>query len=197
MAHSQHVADGEVPGTSKSFLDTGGFTVPLVIRSLNKERTLREVNGEYIRRLLSEILGKSHDRAYFDRNGCLVVHASNRSAFSRLMALTFLCGVLVKAEVPRWFNRNMGRITGVPVKFNERQLLNFLAPFGVIYLRRQCTESQKRDGSIKVTPTDILEVNFWPGRPVPQKVAIDRTLYAVQPILPPLATGSQGKEFNH
>lgn len=174
-------------------------SVPLLIRSLQPGRTLRDVSSGRIRSLLNDLLGESLDKTFLTNDGVLIVHVSSRSAFARLKALTSIAGVPVTAELPRWFHHNAGKIKCLPRMVSENLLLKLFAPSGAIHVRRLLMHSKKEDGSMEASPTDQVVVHFWPDCPIPRQLKIGGRLHDVHRFLPPPGLDSrrrhgEGKE---
>ncbi|XP_050031761.2 uncharacterized protein [Dermacentor andersoni] len=172
-------------------------TAPLVIRSVDPGASLSDVSSKYIGHSLQNIAGEPLCSAFFSNRGCITAYVKSTRAFRRLRTITSLSGVPVKADFPRWFNKNAGKLKNVPDRFTERNLLDRLSEVGVINVRRQISHTQLPDGSVEAKPTDQVVVHFGPDRAMPAQVKLGFTLYDVHPYLPPPVQCSKCQEMNH
>lgn len=195
--YSKYSVNQEAAEGKRSLLDIRDGTVPLVITSLDPGLTLRELDGRRIRRTLTQVAGEELERMFFTNRGGITVYVTSSQAFTRLKALTSIIGVSVKAQLPRWFHRNACKVGPVPQKFNDKRLLELLAPSGVIHVRRQLVHSRRPDGSIQIDPTDQVVLHFGPEYQVPRQVKMGMKLYDVHSYLPPPVLCSKCQEFGH
>lgn len=172
-------------------------SAPLVIRSRDPGTTLRNINSKYIGHTVKEVAGERPVTAWFSNQGSLIVYVKSTAAFNRLKNITSMSGIAVKAELPRWFNRNAGKIRGVPARFSEKRLLQLLSDQGVINVRRQFAHSQQADGTVRVANTNHVVLHFGPDRPKPRQIKLDFQLYEVHHYLPPPVQCSKCQAFDH
>ncbi|KAL1475155.1 hypothetical protein MTO96_037487 [Rhipicephalus appendiculatus] len=152
---------------------------------------------KYIGRSLEEIAGERLSNAFFSNRGCLTAYVTSTSAFRRLRAITSLSGVPVKADFPRWFHKNAGKLKDVPERYTEKNLMNRLHDLGAINVRRQVNHIQLPDGGVQVKPTNQVVVHFGPDRVVPAQVKLGFSLHQVHPYVPPPVQCTRCQEMHH
>lgn len=172
-------------------------TAPLVISSVDPAVSLSDVSSKYIGHSLQEIAGEPLCNAFFSNRGSITAYVKTTRAFRRLRAVTSLSGVPVRAEFPRWFHKNAGKLKNVPARFTEKNLLDRLSEVGVINVRRQITHTILPDGTVDAKPTEHVVVHFGPDRLMPAQVKLGFTLYEVYPYVPPPVQCSKCQEMNH
>lgn len=70
------------------------------------------------------------------------------TATNKLLALTSLAGFAVPPVVSEPYSRNIGKFNGVPLKYTEAELVDYLKDSGVISLRRQAFYYRENDGEV-------------------------------------------------
>ncbi|KAH6921520.1 hypothetical protein HPB50_002100 [Hyalomma asiaticum] len=172
-------------------------TVPLVIRSVDPGVKLGDVSSKYIGHSLEEIAGERLSNAFFSNRGCITAYVKSSEAFRRLKAITSLSGVAVRADLPRWFHNNAGKLKDVPERYTEKNILDRLSDVGAINVRRQISFFNLPNGRVESKATQQVVVHFGPERVVPAQVKLGFTLYQVHPFVPPPVQCTKCQELYH
>ncbi|KAL3192511.1 hypothetical protein MRX96_058931 [Rhipicephalus microplus] len=190
----QEVKKSGAPNTRMVIKDG---TAPLVIRSTDPGVSLSDISSKYIGRSLEEIAGERLSNAFFSNRGCLTAYVKSTSAFRRLRAITSLSGIPVKADFPRWFHKNAGKLKDVPERYTEKNLMERLHDLGAINVRRQVNHLQLPGGGVEIKPTNQVVVHFGPDRVVPGQVKLGFNLFQVHPYVAPPVQCSRCQEMHH
>ncbi|KAH7976107.1 hypothetical protein HPB52_008666 [Rhipicephalus sanguineus] len=164
---------------------TSGFTaahlsVPVIYRPLERSPTFWQVDCAKVRRDLVKCAGCRLPAQRVLKSGFLSIIAPNPEASRKLLRLTVIADIAVDPRLPNWYIKNVGKISGVPFRYTDRQLLDCFSEAGVIHARRQITFMKDRDGTLSTTPEDCIILTFRPDIEMPETVALGFDVFRVQ-----------------
>ncbi|KAG0437268.1 hypothetical protein HPB47_017521 [Ixodes persulcatus] len=98
----------------------------------------------------------------------LLVDIAEESAVKWLLKVTELCGVAIKAPLPRAYTQNKGLIKGIPRWYTVERLAEYLQPQGVAAVRRLY---QRNGITTETTQTDRVVLSFRPNSERPSETS--------------------------
>lgn len=160
--------------------ETDGFTivthrrkrttgVPVLLLPTNEHCRFQNVNPLHLSADVTKAAGGKILRHHFTQKGGLLVDVAEETTVKRLLQITELCGVPVKASIPRTYTQNHGIIKGIPRWYTVAQLVDYLQPQGVIAVRRLY---QRNGNATEATPTDRVVLSFRPNSERPSEVSL-------------------------
>ncbi|KAH7974845.1 hypothetical protein HPB49_020397 [Dermacentor silvarum] len=169
----------EVEPLPGSGLADMSLSVPVIFRPQDRSRNFWQADYAKVRRDLVKCAGCKLPSQKVLKSGFLSVDAPNPEAGRRLLQMTVIAGIAVDAVIPNWYHKNVGKISGVPFRYTDRQLLDCFTEAGVIHVRRQVTFLRKRDGSLLSTPEDGIVLTFRPDIELPETIALGFDVFRV------------------
>ncbi|KAH7976108.1 hypothetical protein HPB52_008667 [Rhipicephalus sanguineus] len=148
------------------------LAIPIIFRHQEASRSFWQADYAKVRRDLVQCAGCKLPSQKVLRSGFLSVIAPNPDAGRRLLQMSSIADIAVAAVLPNWYNKNMGKISGVPFRYTDRQLVDIFAEAGVIHARRQVTFLRRKDGSVSATPEDGIVLTFRPDIELPETIAL-------------------------
>lgn len=106
-------------------------------------------------------------------NGTLVVLATSAEAAARLLQVRYIMDHKVGVKVPAGKGHHIGRITNVPLRVTEKQLVQFFVSQGVIHARRQVDFKKGPDGEVQRVPNYNVILTFRTDRRMPTYLVPD------------------------
>ncbi|KAG0409758.1 hypothetical protein HPB47_013141, partial [Ixodes persulcatus] len=142
------------------------ITTTLRMRWTTDGSKLQNVNPLHLSVDVTKAAGGKILHYIFTQKGGLLVDVAEEAAVKRLLKVTELCGVAIKASFPRAYTQNKGLIKGIPRRYTVEQLAEYLQPQGVVALRRL----YRRNGiTTETTPTDRVVLSFRPNSERPSE----------------------------
>ncbi|KAK8759049.1 hypothetical protein V5799_003318 [Amblyomma americanum] len=181
-ARTTHTCQARGDDEWSSLLFTAGkhcrAGIPLLVRSLDAARTVRDLQPGDVRRDLGIAAGGPLHYMRLTRNGLLVVGARTAEAAVRLQRVQQLAGVPVEVTLPLWYGRNAGKIRRVPAWLDGAAMRESLYPSaGVVSARRLVAYRAQPDGSHHDVPQTSVVLVFRPELPaVPATVTLHDSL---------------------
>lgn len=167
--------------------ETDGFTVvthrrnrttgvPVLLLPAIDGSKLQNVNPLHLSVDVTKAAGGKILHHRFTQKGGLLVDVAEEAAVKRLLKVTELCGVAIKASLPRAYTQNKGLIKGIPRWYTVEQLAEYLQPQGVVAVRRL----YRRNGiTTETTPTDRVVLSFRPNSERPSEVSLGFSTHRV------------------
>ncbi|KAH6921518.1 hypothetical protein HPB50_002098 [Hyalomma asiaticum] len=156
------------------------LAIPVIYRPLERSPNFWQVDHEKVRRDLVKCAECKLPPQRVLKSGFLSVIAPNPEAARNLLRLTVIADIAVDPRLPSWYIRNVGKISGVPFRYSDRQLLDCFTGAGVIHVRRQITYLKDTDGSLSTTPEDCIILTFRPDIELPETIALGFDVFRVQ-----------------
>ncbi|KAL3192509.1 hypothetical protein MRX96_058929 [Rhipicephalus microplus] len=114
------------------------------------------------------------------KSGFLSLIAPNPEASRKLLRLTVIANIAVDPRLPSWYIKNVSKISGVPFRYTDRQLLDCFTEAGAIHVRHRITFMKDKDGTPSTTPEDCIILTFRPDIEVPETIALGFDVFRVQ-----------------
>ncbi|KAL1475156.1 hypothetical protein MTO96_037488 [Rhipicephalus appendiculatus] len=156
------------------------LAVPVIYRPLERSPTFWQVDYAKVRRDLVKCAGCRLPAQKVLKSGFLSIIAPNPEASRKLLRLNVIADIAVDPRLPSWYIKNVGKISGVPFRYTDRQLLDCFAEAGVIHVRRQITFMKDKDGTLSTTPEDCIILTFRPDIEMPKTIAHGFDVFRVQ-----------------
>ncbi|KAL3192507.1 hypothetical protein MRX96_058927 [Rhipicephalus microplus] len=162
-------------------LDIAGMqlAIPVIFRPQERSRSFWQADYVKVRRDLVQCAGCKLPSQKVLRSGFLSVIAPNPDAGRRLLQMSSIANIAVDTVLPNWYHRNVGKISGVPFRYTNRQLVDIFAEDGVIHARRQVTFLRRKNGSVSTTPEDGIVLTFRPDIEMPETIALGFDVFRV------------------
>lgn len=158
--------------------------VPVLLTPKDETCRLQQQNPLHLSSAISAAAGGKLLRHHFTARGGLRVEIAEEEAVRRLLKVKNLCGIEVQASVSATYLQNHGLIRGVPEWYSDAQLLDYLAPEGVIAVRR-LFHRHGQPGAAAIT-TDKVLLTFRPNTERPSQVNLGFTRHdVVEHVVPP------------
>ncbi|KAL1417925.1 hypothetical protein MTO96_026377 [Rhipicephalus appendiculatus] len=178
-------------------------SIPLLVRSLDPTRTIRDLNPERVTRELqteSGVNAGGYNYMRLTRGGLLALGARTAEVAVRSQRVRCLDGTPVDVSVPLWHGHNAAKIRRVPAWINDADMRESLyESAGVVSVRRlvaygtTATGGRRRD-----KPQTSVVLVFRPElRRVPDSVTLCGVQYAVEPYSLPPTQCMRCQRFGH
>lgn len=157
--------------------------LPVVFRITQKNKTFWEIDPNHISQDLVDSLQKDVVYQRLSRRGQLTVCVNNIDAAIKLLDVKTLAGVCVEAHIPPSLIKNEGRIIAVPFRYSEDQILEKLAPYGVVGVRREVKARKLDNGGLTFNPRGGVILTFKPEVALPNRVHVGQYVFTVEEYL--------------
>ncbi|XP_075525077.1 uncharacterized protein LOC142557253 isoform X3 [Dermacentor variabilis] len=161
------------------------FSLPVVFRIVEGDRTFWDINPNQIARELVTILSRDVVHQRLSRRGLLTVRVATADAAIKLLDIKTLGGLSVEASIPAVLLKNEGKIRAVPYRYTDQQIFEKLRPLGVICVRRQYGLKKTDDGGVERGPRGVVVLTFKEDVSLPTRVNIGQFSYPVEEYLEP------------
>lgn len=115
-----------------------------------------------------------------NKDGTLIVTVSTLAAANRLLEVTEIAGMAIRASVPRAYSANFGKILGVPLEYTDSELLEYLRDQGVISVRRQVSYVPDENGTVTESRRGSVILEFANDSPLPKRAYLGFCSYPIQ-----------------
>lgn len=132
-----------------------------------------------------------------NRQGHLIICVRSERSAKTLLATKFVAGIEIAAAVPDSYLRTLGRISNVPRRYSDSQLLEYLRHYGITHVRREMAFSREEDGSAKAFPKSSVVLTFHPGTPLPRDVCLGFNCHPVTEYIAPPVQCFKCQRFGH
>lgn len=157
--------------------------LPVVFRVTEKDKTFWEMDQNQIAQDLVDTLKKDVVYQRLSRRGQLTVCVTNADAAIKLLDVKTLAGVGVEAYIPPSLIKNEGRIIAVPYRYSEAQILDELAHYGVVGVRRELKATKMENGGLTFNPRGVVILTFKPEVTLPKRVHVGQYVFPVEEYL--------------
>lgn len=157
--------------------------LPVVFRITEKNKTFWEIDPNQIAEDLVGSLQKDVVYQRLSRRGQLTVCVNNVDAAIKLLDVKTLAGVCVEAHIPPSLIKNEGKIIAVPYRYSEDQMLEELAPYGVVGVRREVKARKVENGGLTFNPRGGVILTFKPEVALPSRVHVGQYVFPVEEYL--------------
>lgn len=157
--------------------------IPIVYKSLEFPRTFWQLDYKKVTRQLVKVAGAKLPFQRILKSGFLSITAPSPEAAMRLLLITTIADMAVEARIPSWYVKNVGKITGIPFRYTNNQLLDCFAEAGVINVRRQITYMRLDDGLTTATPEDCIILVFRPDMEMPKTISLGFDVFPITPYI--------------
>lgn len=110
--------------------------VPVLLVLKDETCRLQQRNILHLSSAIHATTGGKVLRHHFTAHAGLRLEVTKQDAANRVLKMKTLCGVEVQVSVSTVYLQNCGLTKGVPRLYSATQLLDYLAPQGVISVRR-------------------------------------------------------------
>lgn len=169
--------------TAKQGMALVPYGVPIIYKSLEFPRTFWQLDYKKVTRQLVRVAGAKLPFQKILKSGFLSITAPSPESAMRLLQITTMADMAVEARIPSWYVKNVGKITGIPFRYTNNQLLDCFAEAGVIHVRRQITYMRLDDGLTTVTPEDCIILAFRPDMEMPETIALGFDVFPIMPYI--------------
>ncbi|XP_064469919.1 uncharacterized protein LOC135384635 [Ornithodoros turicata] len=176
---------GEPPFQVVTHKESRPGGIPVVFRCKSDSDSFWNVNPDLI---AHDILTATQEKVLHHRinkQGTLILHVSSEHSARRLLSLKSLSSIPVEPRIPASYTRTMGRISGVPRRYSEDQLLEFFKPRGVTAVKREMAFSRESDGSATAITKSSVLLTFQTGLMLPAEIPLGFTYYRVSEYIDP------------
>ncbi|KAH9364201.1 hypothetical protein HPB48_016459 [Haemaphysalis longicornis] len=153
--------------------------IPILFKPVAPEASFWKVNPNVVAREVVAVAKEQVLSHRINRDGSLSLSVPSLAAAQRLLETSKIASLDVKAEIPRSYCLNFGRITDVPIEYTEHCLLEYLKEVGVVSVCRQKSFVPGEDGSVEERPLRSVVLQFRPDRPMPTRVFLGFTSHPV------------------
>ncbi|KAH6921517.1 hypothetical protein HPB50_002097 [Hyalomma asiaticum] len=200
-----YLSDKNQAGTSFSFKDSPPssdvaatpLSIQVIFRPQNPSRSFWKVDYAKVKRELVKAAGCKLPSQKVLRSGFLSVIAPNPDAARRMLQLSSVADIAVDAILSKSYCRNVGKISGVPFRYTDKQLMECFAEDGVIHARRQVTYLRRKNGSVSTTPEDGIVLTFRPDIEMPDTIELGFDVFRVHTYCPPPTQCYRCLRFGH
>lgn len=161
------------------------YSLPVVFRIVEGDRTFWDVNPNQIAHELVTILGRDVVHQRLSRRGLLTVRVATADAAIKLLDIKTLGGLSVEASIPTALLKNEGKIRTVPYRYTDQQIFEKLRHLGVVSVRRQYSLRKTEDGSVVRGPRGVIVLTFKEDVSLPTRVMLGDFSYPVEEYLEP------------
>ncbi|KAH7974846.1 hypothetical protein HPB49_020398 [Dermacentor silvarum] len=170
---------GEEDLEPRSGLAAMPLAIPIIYRPLERSPNFWQADYSKVRRDLVRCAGCKLPSQKVLKSGFLSIIAPNPDAGRKLLKLNVIADIAVDPRLPTWYIKNVGKISGVPFRYTDRQLLDCFSEAGVIHVRRQITFLKDKDGTLSTTPEDCIILTFSPDIELPDTIALGFDVFRV------------------
>lgn len=153
--------------------------IPILFKPIVSEASFWKVNPNVVAREVVAVAKEQVLNHRINRDGSLSLSVPSLAAAQRLLETSKIASLEVRAEIPRSYCLNFGRITDVPIEYTEHCLLEYLKEVGVVSVCRQKTFVPREDGSVEERLLRSIVLQFRPDRPMPTRVFLGFTSHPV------------------
>lgn len=121
-----------------------------------------------------DVIGRPLGSRVTSRGG-LLVEVGSAEAARKLLKRETLCGIAVDVSIPRSYQYNVGRISGVTKWYTDEEIADQLSSQGVIQARRvnsRVKAETPESEPPRLEPSDSVELVFMPSDERPQRVTL-------------------------
>lgn len=157
--------------------------IPVVIQPTQPSCSFWRLNPNL---LASAVVTTAQEKVlthHFSKDGSLVVTVSSVNAANRLLAVTELVGMAVRAHLPRSYSATFGKIYDVPLEYADEELLSYLREQGVISVKRQVSYVPDENGVVVERRRNTVLLEFPNGSALPKRIFLGFCSYPVEEYL--------------